>query len=60
MPIVVKEADIEAFKKLLRMAEEYLNEKDLLEKVLERIIAELEKKGTSKEEIEKIKSKMAL
>jgi len=60
MPIVAKEADIEAFKKLLQMAKEYLNEKNLLEKVLERIVAELERKGTSKEEIEKIKSKMTL
>ena len=60
MPIVAKEADIEAFKKLLQMGKEYLDEKNLLEKVLERIVAELERKGTSKEEIEKIKSKMAL
>ena len=58
MPIVAKEADIEAFKKLLEMAEEYLNEKELLEKVLERIIAELERKGTLKEEVEEVKRRI--
>ena len=37
LPIVAREADIEAFRELIRMAEEYLRERDLLGKILERI-----------------------
>ena len=37
LPVVVREADVHAFKQLMRMAEEYLHERDLLGKILERI-----------------------
>ena len=43
LPVIARECDIQAFKELIQLAQQYLEEKDLLSKMLDYICKEAKK-----------------